>query len=71
MPETLLQPNHPSLPDNTPRLAYELNPNGINFESAKILFDERVSSLKIQQFVRCKEGHLTEKSFLYTCNNKE
>ena len=70
MPEELLQPNQPSQPDNTPRLAYELNSNGITFDSAKILFDERVSSLKIQQCVRCKEGHLTEKSLrgLYTCS---
>ncbi len=47
-----------------------LNPNGITFDSAKILFDERVSSLKIQQCIRCKEGHLTEKSLrgLYTCS---
>jgi len=56
MPEDLLQPNQPSLPDITLRLAYELNPNGITFESAKILFDERVSSLKKQQCVGVKKG---------------
>jgi len=44
------------IPDITLRLAYELNPNGITFESAKILFDERVSSLKKQQCVGVKKG---------------
>jgi len=70
MPESIIQPNQPPLPDATLKLAYELNPNGITFDSAKILFDKRVSSLKIEQCVLCKEGHLTEISLrgLYTCS---
>jgi len=49
---------------------YELNPNGVTFESVNSTFDERVSALKIQQCVRCKEGHLIEKSLrgLYICH---
>jgi len=56
MPESIIQPNQPPLPDVTPKLAYELNPNGITFDSAKILFDERVSSLKIEQWFGVKKG---------------
>jgi hypothetical protein len=44
MSEDIIQPDQPPLSDAMPQLAYELNPNGITFDSAKILFNERVSS---------------------------
>jgi len=52
MSEDIIQPDQPLLSDATPQLAYELNPNGITFDSAKILFNERlIAPVAIQQLI--------------------